>query len=250
MFHLAAYTASVGQTANTDIAALTDSVLTISNGHFRLTDSMQLLAAYAQSATILRARLDSPTLRLPGNPYIRPVNVGAVPISTPRILDLSSNPIALPPREEIALQLTSGLACGTEVATGLIWVSPGYVPAPPGKIQWVRITSTTAAVAAKWTNVALTFETSLPSGYWSVVGLNYQATHAIAARLIFPGMVWRPGYLGNAALGDQPMYEAFNGAFGECGRFVNDNPFQIEVLNTTTDNAHEFYVGIVQVGGL
>lgn len=250
MYHVAAYTGNVSTTANTDIAALTDQVLTISNNHFRLVDNMSLVAAVAMSATLQRARLDSPTLRLLGNPYILPPRIGAAPGAEPRVLDLTRYPYALPTREELAMQATSGIAMGNETFTGLIFLSLGMTPVPPGRIQWIRITSTTAAVANTWTSIAATFETSLPSGYFSVVGVRHQSTNAQAIRLIFPGQVWRPGGVSVTGLGDRQAPIFIDGSLGELGRFVNDNPPQFQVLVNGTDNSHEIYLGLVQVGSM
>jgi hypothetical protein len=249
MFHLAAYFKSVDTTVNADITALTDSVLTISNNHFRLVDNMQLVGAAAMSATLIRARLDSPTLRIVGNPYILPSNTGVTPVAESRMANLYRYPYPMPPREELAMQATANPGT-TENFTGLVWLSLGAVPIPPGRVQWVRITSTTAAVANAWTNIALTFETSLPSGYYSVIGSRAWSTNGQAHRLIFPGQVWRPGYLSKVAAGNQDPPPNYNGDFGELGRFVNDNPFQCEVLCNGTDNSHNLYVGLVPVGSL
>lgn len=251
MFHIAAYfTASLSTVANLDVPALSDQVLSISNNHFRLVDGMQLLGAAGMSATLQRIRLDSPTLRIQGNPYILPPNVGATPIAEGRFMDLSKYPLQLPVREEVAMQATSGIAMGNENFTGLIVLTPNITPAPPGRIFWVRATSTTTAVVNSWTTLTLTLESALPSGYFSVVGSRVQSTTGQAHRFIFPGQVWRPGNLSVVGLGNRAPDSSWNGAFGEYGRFVNDNPFQMQVLCNAADTAHEIYIGLVQVGSL
>lgn len=250
MFHLAAFKGSLGQTANTDVAALTDGVLSIANSHFRLVDQASLVAAAVMSATMLRARLDSPSLRINGNPYILPPLVAASPGAEPRLMDLTAYPLQLPVREELALQATSGLACGTETAVGLVWVSMGFKPVPPGRVQWVRLTSTTACVAYTWTQATFTFETSLPSGYWAVVGMRCVGVSEIACRLTFPGQVYRPGVMALGAASNRDPDLNWNGSLGEFGRFVNDNPPLFELLNVTNTASHDLYLGLVQVGSL
>lgn len=250
MYHMAAYTQLLGNTANTDIAALTDSVLTISNGHFRLVDNMSLVAASAQSPTLLEARLDSPTIRIPGNPFILPPLVSLLAGTEPRVMDLTQMPFPLPQREEIAMQASSGIACGTERFTGFIWLSLGYTPPPPGRVYWVKLTSTTAAVANVWTPLTTTFASSLPTGYWSCIGIRGVATHGFAYRMIFPGQVYRPGALAVVANTGRQAPLFIDGSLGEMGRFVNDNVPIIETLNNSTDNAHTIYLALVQVGSL
>lgn len=250
MFHLAAYLKSnLGTTANTDIPALTDSVLAISNNHFRLVDPATLVAGAYLGATAIRGRLDSPTLRISGNPYILPVNVGALPVDRGKWMDLRRAGFVLPTREELAFQASAAPGT-TELATGLFWLQYSNEPVAPGKVLWVRATSTTAAVSQTWTNTALVFDSALPSGYWSVVGSEHQSTNAIAHRLIFPGKVYRPGFLSRGSEGNMSPSINYDGSLGEMGRFVNDNPFQVECLVNGTDATHVFYFGLVQVGSL
>lgn len=250
MFHLAAYSVSLGQTANTDAPALPDSVLQITNNHFRLNEQTSLVGAAAMSATLLRARLDSPTLRIIGNPYILPPQVNATPTAEPRVMDLTRQPYLLPLREEIAMQATSGLAMGNETFFGLIWVRRQFTPVPPGRMQWVRVTSTTAAVAATWTQIALTFESSLPSGVFSVAAMRGVGAANIAYRLIVPSQLERPGVLAVVLDSNRQADMFIDGSLGEFGRFSNDNPPLCEVLSTTTTAAHTIYLGLVQVGSL
>lgn len=250
MFHLCAYVKSnMGTVANTDVPALTDSVLSISNNHFRLVDPASLVGAAYLGATAIRGRLDSPTLRINGQPYILPVNVGVTPVDRGKYMDLIGTPLGLPSREEIAFQGTANPGT-TELATALLWLQYSREPVSPGKVYWVRATSTTAAVSQAWTNLALTFDSALPSGYWAVVGSEHQSTNAIAHRLIFPGKVYRPGFTSRTAEGNLSPHWNYDGSFGELGRFVNDNPFQVEALVNGTDAAHVFYFGLVQVGSL
>jgi hypothetical protein len=250
MFHLAGYFLSIANVANTDVPAIVDGVLTISNNHFRLVDNMSLVGAATIALTNIRARLDSPTMRLPGNPYIEPVSLGTLPVDRQKIWDISMQPYPLPTREEIALQATDGTGT-TEPYTGLIWLSLGGLGViPPGRIQWVYLTSVTAAVANTWTTIVTTFQTSLPSGYWCVIGSVHSSATALAHRLYFPGQVWRPGFMSNALETNKAWRWNYNGALGEMGRFVNDNPFQVQVLCNATDASHNVKIGLVQVPGM
>jgi len=42
----------------------------------------------------------------------------------------------------------------------------------------------------------------------------------------------------------------YNGALGVMGTFVNDNPFQVQVLCNAADAAHNIKVGLIQVAGM
>src|SRR5271166_2818227 len=133
MYHLASYFLAIANVANTDVPAVTDGVLTISNGHFRLVDQMSLVGAATCAVTLIRSRLDSPTLRLPGNPYIEPGNLALLPVNRQQIMDLSKMPYPLPTREELAIQATDGTGT-TEHLSSFIWLSLGGMGSvPPGR---------------------------------------------------------------------------------------------------------------------
>src|SRR4051794_13142746 len=102
MFHLAAYTkTNLGTTADTDIPFVTDDVLTGQNGHFILSQPMDLVAAAVMSATLARAKLASPSMRQIASPFVRPIIVGILPGNNPNV-DLSyDSPYRIPAYEEI-----------------------------------------------------------------------------------------------------------------------------------------------------
>lgn len=249
MYHLAAYQAALNTATLTAIQALTDTTLTIVNTGFRLPAQMQLLAAAAQSLTISGAELTSPSLRINGNPEVFPLGASSVALSPVEIQNFTANPFTLPAQEQIDM-LMKNSAGGSEQMFGLLWVTNNNIPAPPGTVTWVKLTSTTAAVARTWTNISLTFAQALPVGFWSVVGSWHFSTTGIAHRLIFPGYVWRPGGLSGASVNNIPWRGQTESWLGEMGRFVNDNPFQCEVLCNGTDSTHTLYVGLVKVGSL
>lgn len=247
MFHLAAYTSTaLANTANTDIAALFDGILTIQNSHFILNQDMQLQLAAAMSVSLVRARLNSGTLRQINPSYVRPVSVATLPPTDPNVMDLRANPLTLSGREELQVEATS-TQTGTEVFTALLALSPGPLqPAPRGNIIIARATSTTAAVANSWTQVAVTLETGLPVGEYAIVGGEYHATNAIAFRLTLDNQYWRPGFQGHATTGLRPHFAQLWGGLGEWGRFTNFSLPRFEVLNNSTDNSHTFYLHLIK----
>ena len=73
MYHLACYKGSVGANAtNFDLPAVNDSVLTLSNGHYILTQSARVKIAYTQAPSITLSRINTPKLRATSLPYIEP----------------------------------------------------------------------------------------------------------------------------------------------------------------------------------
>ena len=64
MIHLACYQGSVTALAsNVDIPAVSDQSLTISNGHYVLTEPARLAGVYSQGTSLTRTRINTPTLR-------------------------------------------------------------------------------------------------------------------------------------------------------------------------------------------
>ena len=250
MFHLAAYVnAALGSTANTDINALSDDILTIQNNHFVMNQPTDLLAAAAMSATLTRVKLASPSMRQIASPYIRPIIVGATPGSNPNVALYYNNPYRLVPFEEIQMQATSGVAM-TEVFTGLIWVGSTNTPWPSGNVTPLRFTSSTAAVANAWTSVTITFEDTVPSGIYAMLFSEVHSTNAQAHRWIISYQIERPGFLSTVSTGQREPYAMALGQMGLMGRFRSNDLPRLQVLCNGTDNSHTGYLHVVRVGGL
>lgn len=249
MFHLAAYTSSQIGAANQQMAALSDDVLFIQNNNFLLQQDMSLLFAAAMSVTINRVRLNSPTMRLVAPKYIRPHIAAVIPGSNPNVDFEYNAPFILKGLEEITAEFTHGNAMA-ERGTVLIGVADRVTPVPAGPVWPLRVTSTTAAVANAWTTIALTFETQLPAGTYSVIGSEMQSTNAIAHRYIFDNQYYRPGFLSLSALSGRNAFETYEYPFGEWGRFRTTNLPRCQVLCNGADAAHEGYLFVVKLTGL
>lgn len=249
MYHLAAYTASIGNTADTDVTALADDILTIQNSHFVLTQPMGLIAAMAMSATLSRAKLASPTMRQVASPFIRPITVAAIPAANPNMWLVDDNPFRLVPYEEIQCQATSGVAM-TERFTALIWLQDVMTPIPSGNMIPLRLTSTTAAVANTWTTVTATFADTIPTGRYAMIESECQSTNAQAHRWIISNQYWRPGMPSMAALGSRLPYSITKGQWGVMGYFNSNDLPRLQVLCNGADAAHEAYLHVVRVGDI
>lgn len=246
-WHLAVYTGPVGQTANTDIPALTDQVLTIFNNHFLLRKPMQLLAAMAMSTTIERARFDSPSLRYYGNPYIRPVLAAAIPGTDPPIDYFLDRPFMLPSGEEIAIQATSGLATGTEQATVALFLMDQLQSLPGGNFYPVRFTGSTVAVANKWTSQPIVMDTGLPSGQYALLYSELQSASGQFHRWIFDEQVYRPGLPMISAITQQSSKRLSQFPLGVMGTFRNDALPRLEVLCNGADATFEGYMYLQKI---
>lgn len=248
MFHTCAYTASNAAGAtNADTAALFDGWATIQNNHFIFQQNYRLLLAYANGASITDARLNTPHYRAVGFPHIWPPDVAALPTSLPAIGDWSSPYITIPQLDEVAAELSNS-AGAPEREFALLWLGDGNMSIPQGDIYPLRFTATITAVANTWTRGNITFESSLPSGTYSVVGMDVFGTTLVACRIRFQQYQMLPGCLGRAGQSTKPSQLFRQGNMGEWGRFQNTAQPSIEVLCTAADTAQTGVMDVIKVG--
>lgn len=248
MFHTLAFrTTSFETTANTKVNAVSDDQISIRNNNFFLPDRARLLYAFAGSGDLVRSRLVTPTWRVISPIQIRPINGAILPASPPPIGDYRASPMSVPAEQELSMESTDGT--GTTTAVGVVGLQFAFNAAPAGDVYTIRATSSTAAVAGSWTNVALTFDDDLPPGRYHLLGLNYVATNAIAARALLSGQNWRPGCVG-AATATQLQHPMFSkGGLGSWGIFDNTVMPQVEVFNNSTDSTHTLFFDVIRMGG-
>jgi len=248
MFHMAGFfSAALAQAANLDIPALADNILTIANGHFLPQKDMDLQFAYCQATTINRARIVSPSNRHITLPFIRPTNLGQNPITQQELADYRANPFTIKGLEELAIEATSDLACGTEDCTALVGLTIDARPAPRGNVFTMRVTSVTASVADAWTTITPVFPDSLPTGTYSIVGLEYVAVTGTAARCVLDNQIWRPGCVAQVLINNQAQQLFKKGGLGEWGRFTSTAMPGFEVLNSAAVSVHTLFMDIVRV---
>lgn len=249
MFHLAAFTAALGvNAADTDVTALSDQAITISNNHFVFTIPVEVWLAYYFAANATRARLATPKLRTISRPWIRPVERAANPGAKPYLTEYFRMPLRLNPIDETQLLGSNNLGAATEQSYGLLWVGDGNRNIPQGDPFTVRFTSTLSTVANTWTSGAIVLDEILPAGRYSVIGMDYFAATGVAARLIFPLQIWRPGVIAMTAVGNQ-NYQGFRWGFlGEYGQFESIAQPLLEVINTVgAVVVHEGYLDLIKV---
>lgn len=250
MHHLCAYFESIDNTANTEVNALQEAVLQRRNNRFYTTYELQVLAAFAASATLNRCRLVTPTNRQVTLPMLHPINVATLPASDPNVADIRKSPFNLRAHEDFSLEATSDVAMGNENFHGLLVLAERLVPAPRGDIYVLRGTSTDTATANAWTTLStVTYDDTLPPGTYALVGLVVQSTNAIAARVIFEGGWWRPGSVSITALGNRTHDMFYKGGLGDWGHFTHVTIPQIEVLCDMADASHVVYLELIRLSG-
>lgn len=250
MFHLLANTILIGQTVDTDVTPVTDSVFLIQNSHFVPQADCYVQMATAGSATLNRTRIITASLRIPSTPWLRPILEAAIPPNNPRLCDYRAGPLLLKALEEIEVAGTSGLASGTERFFSGLWVSDTLAlqPIPAGNIVTMRGTSTTTVTANAWTQLTTTWQDTLPFGTYAIVGLTHQSANAQLARLVINGQLWRPGSLSVTALGNAGNRAFLKGGMGVWGTFRSVAMPIVEVLANAADASHEVYLDFIRTG--
>ena len=247
--HLCAfYNSALGTTVDTDTPALTDSILYIQNSHFLPQTPIYCYAAYAISATLIRAKLTTPKIRQINPVYIRPIDFGAaVPSANPNLDIKTKSPFLLQQLEEVQVLATAAPAT-TEPFVALLWLMDTLMTPPAlGDVYTVRWTSIVATVAYTWTNIAPgTFEQILPFGQYTIIDAEYFAANAFAHRYIFDQQYYRPGTLGFANNRSRLPYQFYFGALGNWGTFRTTNLPRQEILSTLATSSHEGYYHVVK----
>lgn len=247
MHHTCAYTATVAATAETDIAALTDGVLVIQNGHFlpqRPTD-----ICYAAFCALLGtyARLSTPTLSVVTSPYIRDISL-AVDFGNPQILDdYSSDMLHLEALEEVTL-FAKNSAATSGLSLCVLGLMIQQMPQPAGRVYTIRGTAAATLVINAWTQLGtITWQNQLPTGMFAVVGAEAFSAGGKAFRLTFENQVWRPGGLA-MILETNRTHSLFRlGNLGTWGQFHNYAMPTFEMISASADTAETVYMDIVRL---
>lgn len=255
MLHTVAYSGEPGTiTSYAAIAAISDSILPASGNGLLMPGDLRVVAAYAGGTTLSRARINAASLLRVGYPSIRPIQAvtDGVPPVDPNFMTMLANAPLVRANESVGVDVVHSTV-GTARQVALLWLADKFDPVPSGDSFDLRFTGTTnIATAFTWTIVTPTFDQSLPSGTYAVVGLEMICNNVIAARLVFPSSVFRPGVLGGgAAVGTARTHSAFyDGSFGVLGMFQQNAPPNLEVLTAAAASTQEGYLRVVRVGDI
>lgn len=248
MIHLACYNATVtAGLTNVDIAAVNDQSLTISNGHYVLTEPARLAGVYSQGTSITRSRVNTPTLRAISLPYLEPVNRAVLPGNLPPFAKLGDYSLPLTPIDEIAFETSNDLASSTEVHTVGAFFQFGMRPIPTGAAYTLRATSTFTATANSWTSGAFVLDQVLPAGRYSIIGVRVIAANAIFGRLIFPAQTYRPGTIASASEGQNDFGIVRMGSMGELGQFDSIAQPQLEIFANGSCTSQTVYMDCIRI---
>lgn len=249
-----AYTKSVSAGGTeVDTTALSDPQMPIINGHFLPPTDLYLYYAVGVGVNMSRARLVSPSLRLPFIPYLWPLNTTTAANGVPddaNIADYRAHPFRLRMLEELECD-TSQTDAGSQQMTVALFFGDNNMSTPSGLDTFsLRCTASITATPYAWTSGSLTLGQSIPQGEYSVVGLQCITATGIAARLIFPGDptigMWRPGCVTCPTAVSRPPFAGRKAQQGVLGKFRNTALPQLEVLCAAADTAQTVILDLMK----
>jgi hypothetical protein len=248
-FHLCAFSGSIAQlTADLQIPAVSDQIFTRNSANnFILPQPGKLRLATGLSANLQRWRINTPSLRQIGLPYLAPVNVSATIPSPVNVYNPGEFGPTIPQADEIQSDATQGGAAA-EVVNIFHWYQFRRQEVPVGVEYKLRLTATITGITNGWANGTMSPGNTLPAGIYAVTGLDVVGTNILAGRLIFAGGGWRPGCLARQSLGQIPRPEFDNGELGSYGTFDSVNLPNLEIFCVGANASQEIYMSVVRVG--
>lgn len=245
-YHVVAYTANNFNQTALDTVAVTDTLLAVQNNHYLPHMDLNLYGGLFYGANLTQVKLVTPRSRMVVPPVLYPVVGALLPPDRPHFFDRRFNPFKLSAVEEVSLQINIGGTANAQNILGMFW-GTSIDPVPQGDIYALHGTSTTAAVALTWTQIAVVWDQNLPAGNYAVIGSQHQSTNALLHRFFFKDQLLRPGFGSIASLQNisEPSY--YYGGWGKLGTFNTFTFPTVEVFVNGTDNAHDVVMNLVRV---
>ncbi|MEM1726577.1 MAG: hypothetical protein QXH85_05615 [Candidatus Bathyarchaeia archaeon] len=254
--HLFAFYKSSGATSFEEINVVKDDVLTrTSDTRFMVPVGLHnILFGVALGPNLVDAKLYTPSLETKKHvariiPRYRGGNT--LPLIG-NYAYIPEPPLRLVDTEELSFLAYQDAATPPSDIIGVFAFAPDTLPAvPAGEPITVRCASSTTLTAYQWTTVKVVPEVQLEAGTYALIDFLPISANCIAARVIIPGQVWRPGVLGFA--GDEktalshararylpiPKYE--------MGRFSHLAIPEFQFLSAAADTSEVVYMKVVKV---
>lgn len=249
MFHLSAFEQSIDPgNALTAINAVREEQLFVNGVDLRVPELLPFIIGAActiNDASLVRAQVQSPSLRVRTNLDVEPIVQALVFGSPPEQSLWPETPMPLAPDEAVNFAVQSDPAAAA-MHRGFIFLSDGPQTPVTGEIFTIRATAAVTLATGNWVNGNLTLGQVLPAGRYQVVGMRARGTNLVAARLLFSEQVARPGVLALNALGDEDPYWTRFGRMGVFGEFPNTIPPTVDCLGVT-DTAQTFLLDLIRV---
>jgi len=248
LFHLSAFEQSIDQGgALSAINAVREEAFFTSGIDLRVPSAVPNIVgavAMVNDASLVRAQVQSPSLRVKANLDVEPIVQGLVFGTPPESTMWPENPVAVVPDEALNFAIQADPAAAV-INRGLLFLSDGPLAPVAGDIFTVRATAAITLATGTWVNGNLTLGQTLPAGKYQVVGMRVRGTNLVAARLVFSEQTARPGFLAVNAIPDLDTYWNRMGRMGVWGEFPHTIPPTVDCLGVT-DTAQVFLLDLIR----
>jgi len=231
MFHLVAYRSTVPAGSNfVYLTPVPDSQIRIEEKNVIIPSGLNhIIAVYAHSDFIARARVETPSLRRNMLLEIAPVARSIEPDQWEYINYYFDTPIVLDESEPMRFMAFHDQSTAQEI-TGLVWLADGAITPVTQEHFVARAVCQQIQGSGVWENVSITFDQVLPAGRYGVIGARLEFRNGIAYRLSFVGQSWRPGWVVDLFYQSAMDYPVRHGKLGVWGEFPHDQPPTVDIL--------------------
>lgn len=247
-YHLLANTELTTTAVLTDLNPVPDGQIAIVNNHFLPPKPLMLIWAFALGTNLQRVRITTPKLRVLSPLFVRPMRAALVGGDNPNIAQYWTAPFRFQEEEEITVETLQNAGADQQI-TVLMALMETMESIPPGETLVIRASSTTAAVANVWSALTYVLDSSLPKGWYAMVGSEHASTNAQGHRWTFDGQFYKPGNPSCATVLQRLPDRYYQYPAGVFGRFRTYNLPRLEVLCNGADNSHEIYLHLVKLAG-
>lgn len=204
------------------------------------------VSALVNDASVSQVQVASPSLRAMALVDVEPVVVGSTYGEPPEVVFHATRPYQLKPGEALEVFMNSDPAAAAH-HYGLVWLGDGPQRATEGTVFTVRCVGQNVGAHGAWTLSSLVFDQRLPVGRYAIVGMRVRSLTAVAARLVIPSSLWRPGVPVVNAITDEDVPDFRYGQIGTWGEFHTNLPPQMEILGPA-GSVPVVLLDILQVG--
>lgn len=258
-FHFEMFSSSIatGATTRAQVTSVNNGVVPTLNKGFQVPNGLSFLhSVFGVGAHMVEVQMQTPKFLPYPYPNLTPNNRGTAFESPPRMWDYSRAPLPMTPTDEVDAFATQNSGGAETQYVGINFCDGPPTPPPTGQFFTAHWTAATTLTAGAMTAVNPVFDTALPSGLYSLVGVRvFSATCLFFQMLPAAAPLWRPGGIGTQAYDqlDPPNQRAFGYlgfpqiGWGEWMRFRQNVPPQVNFFATSADTAEEGWFDLVLV---
>lgn len=249
-YHLLAFTkASAGGVTLEDVPGVTDQIFPLNaSSHYLPPWQSYIRWAATLSPNTTVSQINVPHFRRIALPAISPNDIGTTFTSLPAMYWLNQVFPMIPQNDETAISMTDTAGGAIQKYCFLGLIDQDNRNIPQGEIITLQATASITSGNKVWGAGTLAFNQTLPVGVYSIVGMDAVGANLLAARLILPGTLARPGCLARVSEATKPDQGFRAGKMGEWGRFSNTAPPVIELFGSAAPTTQIVSIDCVYLG--